>query len=131
MQKAMRLAIVAAIAMCLASLPGLAAREDKSTNTTTTGLELVVFERRPCTYCEIFRREILPRYVSAPTARTVPMRFVDIDHVDIESLGLRTQLTLLPTIVLMQKGAEVERIAGYTGPETFFPLVQALMNRAK
>lgn len=95
-----------------------------------SGIELLVFERQPCTYCEIFKREVAPRYKTAALSRRAPLRFVDIDHVDLDKLGLRTRLTTLPTVVLMQNGAEVERISGYTGPETFFQLIDTLLSRA-
>jgi hypothetical protein len=54
----------------------------------------------------------------------VPIRYVDIDKVDVGTLGLKAKLTILPTIVLMQNGVEVERIDGLTAPSTFLVLVK-------
>jgi thioredoxin-related protein len=87
-------------------------------------LELVVFERENCHVCQEFRKRNDPRYAAAPTAHEVPLRYVDIDKVDISTLGLKSKLTVLPTIVLMQKGVEVERINGLTAPSTFLVLVK-------
>jgi thioredoxin-related protein len=129
MQIAVRLAALATLGLLIGTLPGSAARDgNKATN--TTGLEMLVFERQPCTYCELFRQEILPRYMGSPPAARAPMRFVNIDHVDLEALGLRTRLTTIPTAVLMQNGTEIDRITGYMVPETFFQVVQRLLSRA-
>ncbi len=92
--------------------------------TSKAKLELVVFERENCHYCEMFRKRNDPRYAAAPNAQEVPIRYVDIDKVDIGTLGLKSKLTILPTIVLMQNGVEVERIDGLTAPSTFLVLVK-------
>jgi thioredoxin-related protein len=89
--------------------------------------EIVVFERVGCTYCQIFRRDILPQYNSSPTAANAPIRFVDIDQVDLNALPLQSRLTVLPTAVLMHNGRELERIEGYTGPEIFFQIINRLL----
>jgi thioredoxin-related protein len=129
MRIVIRLGALATLGLLIGTLPGSAAR-DGSKSTNVTGLEMLVFERQPCTYCELFRQEILPRYSGSPPAARAPMRFVNIDHVDLEALGLRTRLTTIPTAVLMKNGTEIDRITGYTGPETFFQVVQRLLSRA-
>lgn len=124
-----RLVALVIAGLVVGTLPGSAAR-DANPSGPPTGLEMLVFERQPCVYCDLFRREILPRYKASPPAARAPMRFVDIDYVDLETLGLRTRLTTIPTAVLMKNGAEVDRITGYTGPETFFQLIRRLLSRA-
>jgi thioredoxin-related protein len=94
------------------------------TEPATAKLELVVFERANCHYCEMFRKRNDPRYAAAPNAHEVPIRYIDIDKVDAGTLGLKTKLTILPTIVLMQNGVEVERIDGLSAPSTFLVLVK-------
>jgi thioredoxin-related protein len=94
---------------------------------TPRPLEIVVFERAGCTYCQIFRRDVLPQYNRSPTAAKAPMRFVDIDQVDLDALPLQSHLTILPTAVIMHNGRELERIAGYTGPEIFFQIINHLL----
>ena len=52
-----------------------------------------------------------------PQSREVPLRYVDLNAVDADLLGLAGPVTMVPTIVLMRDGQEVSRIAGYTGPQ--------------
>jgi thioredoxin-related protein len=94
---------------------------------TPQPIEIVVFERADCTYCQIFRRDVLPQYNRSLTAAKAPIRFVDIDQVDLDVLPLQSRLTILPTAVIMHNGRELERIAGYTGPEIFFQIINRLL----
>lgn len=127
-----RVAAAALLVLTLAA-PGalFAARDGLSAPGPATALELVIFERADCAYCEIFRRDVAPRYRTAPAARRAPIRFVDIDRVDLGNIGLKSRLSVVPTAVLMKNGHEVDRIPGYTGPETFFRLVPILIDRAE
>jgi thioredoxin-related protein len=92
-------------------------------------MEVLVFEHPDCTYCRIFRRDVLPRYREAMPADTVPLRFVDIATNDTGSLGLKRRIDMVPTAVLMRDGHEVDRIAGYWGPDNFFKLLTHMLGR--
>jgi thioredoxin-related protein len=94
---------------------------------SSTSAELLVFETNKCVYCFIFRRDVVPGYQQSPRARDVPMRFIDIDQVDVTQLKLKSPLTMLPTVILMKNGHEVDRIDGYMGPEPFFYMVSRLL----
>jgi thioredoxin-related protein len=59
----------------------------------------------------------------------VPLRFVDIDKSDTESLALKARIDTLPTAVLMKNSREVDRIAGYWGPDNFFKLLAHMLAR--
>jgi thioredoxin-related protein len=96
----------------------------------TSNMELLVFEVQGCVYCDVFRRDVLPTYQSAPAAVRAPIRFVDINSVDADKLALRGAVRVVPTMVLMKEGKEVERITGYTAPSTFFKLVNYMLERA-
>lgn len=109
----------------------MAARDWLSRPRTGAHLELLVFEREACAYCEVFRRDVAPRYTRSTIAADAPLRFVDIDKVDMGRLGLRSKLDVLPTAVLMKDGIEVDRIPGYTGPDIFFQVVPLLLERAR
>ncbi|MGE3066565.1 MAG: thioredoxin fold domain-containing protein [Hyphomicrobiaceae bacterium] len=124
-----RWVLVAAL-LALPLTPSRAAR-DLALPETATQLELVVFERAGCLYCEVFHRDVLPRYKASLTAAQAPLRFVDITAVDVDRLALRASITTIPTVVLMKDGQEVDRIVGYTGPETFFQLVAHMLGRAE
>lgn len=112
----------------LATAPGRAAR-DLTPEPAQTGarLEILVFETDACTYCEIFRRDVAPRYRFAALATQAPLRFVDVAKVDVDKLGLAARLDVLPTTVLMKDGREVERITGLTAAETYFRLLQHMI----
>jgi thioredoxin-related protein len=124
-------AFLALLAVMLTTPARLEAARDPAPATASvkSGLELLVFEREDCHICEIFRRQIGSRYAMAPVATEAPMRYIDIDKVDLDKIRLKSRLTMLPTVVLMQNGREVERINGLTAPDTFFTLVQHMMNR--
>ena len=128
----MRTLVVAALlalGLAVASPAGRAARDLDPVSFSPRGEELVVFEARPCPYCELFRRDVLPGYQMSKSSAEATMRFVDVGQTDIAKLPLAAPLTTVPTVVLMRNGREVGRIAGYTGPETFFKLVAHMLGR--
>jgi thioredoxin-related protein len=89
-------------------------------------IELAVYEHRDCVYCQLFRRDVLPRYqqgLAAELAAELPIRFVDIAASGNEGSGLARKVDMLPTVVLMLGGREIDRIVGYWGPENFFKLL--------
>ena len=92
-------------------------------------VELLVFERADCTYCRVFRRDVLPQYRQAVREDAVPLRFVDIDKSDLGNLALKRRIDTLPTAVLMKNGSEVDRIVGYWGPDNFFKLLAHMLAR--
>jgi thioredoxin-related protein len=92
-------------------------------------LEILVFETESCTYCEIFRRDVAPRYRFAPLSAQAPLRFIDIGKVDVDKIGLSSRLHILPTTVLMKDGREVERIPGLTAAETYYRLLQYMITK--
>jgi len=94
----------------------------------TAKMELLVFEHAACTYCQIFRRDVLPRYRAAVTDH-VPLRFIDIAQSDTDRLDLKSRIDTLPTVVVMRDGSEVDRIVGYWGPDNFFKLLTHILNR--
>jgi thioredoxin-related protein len=95
------------------------------------GVELLVFEHAECTYCRVFRRDVLPRYKSSGTGTSVPLRFIDIERSDLGALGLKSRIHVLPTAVLMKDGHEVDRIVGYWGPDNFFKLLAVMLIKAE
>jgi thioredoxin-related protein len=82
-------------------------------------LELLVLEARGCPMCQLFRDEIAPLYRITSRARRAPLRFVDVAHTDLDAMGLAAPVQIIPTVILMRDGHEVDRLVGYTGPETF------------
>jgi hypothetical protein len=94
-------------------------------------VELLVFEHVDCTYCRVFRRDVLPKYRTSAPGTAVPLRFVDIAKSDTSTLGLKSRIHVLPTVVLMKEGHEIDRIVGYWGPDNFFKLLAQMLLKAE
>lgn len=93
-------------------------------------IELLVYEHRDCVYCQLFRRDVLPRYQQALAAE-LPIRFIDIAEAGNQAPGLKRKVDTLPTVVLMLGGRELDRIVGYWGPDNFFKLLASMRARAE
>lgn len=123
-----RAALCIAAVAALGLLPGQAAKDIWSLpGMKTPAMEVLVFEADNCGYCDVFRRDIAPGYSLAPLATTAPLRFIDIGKVDTDRIGLRARLDVLPTVVLMKDGHEVDRITGLTAPSTFYVLMKHMI----
>jgi thioredoxin-related protein len=92
-------------------------------------VEVLVFEQAECTYCSVFRRDVLPKYRQALGADAAPLRFVDIQARDSKNIALNARIDTLPTAVVMRDGREVDRIVGYWGPNNFFKLLTHILMR--
>jgi thioredoxin-related protein len=90
-------------------------------------LELLVIEIDNCIYCGLFRRDVAPTYRVSGRAKTVPMRFIDINAPDVDRLALSAPIDSVPTVLVVENGREVGRIAGYVGPEIFFHSLSRLL----
>jgi thioredoxin-related protein len=93
-------------------------------------MELVVMEAPGCTYCDIFRRDVLPSYQASERAKDMPIRFLDINDASPEELGLDSPVDIVPTFVVLKDHKEVGRIPGYMGPEYFFHSINHLISSA-
>jgi thioredoxin-related protein len=95
-----------------------------------SNLELVVMEAPGCTYCELFRRDVLPSYQASERAKDMPIRFLDVNDTTPEALGLESGIDIVPTFVVLKNHKEVGRIPGYMGPEYFFHSINHLVSSA-
>ncbi|MEO1709258.1 MAG: thioredoxin fold domain-containing protein [Pseudomonadota bacterium] len=115
-------------------MPNFAAKPP-STNIASAGYELVVFERaRTCLVCRLFRRDVAENYMTSQQQTTAPMRFIDLDRLEVEKTrqphpGLTSQLRMLPTVVIMRDGREQARVEGYTGPAIFYQAIRHALGR--
>ncbi len=114
----------------VAILPSRAARDLTAEIATTSEYELVVLEVSRCIYCKLFRRDVVPTYNATSHAKSVPMRFVDLDHGSLSAFQLTGPIETVPTIVLLHHRREVGRLAGHIGPETFLHAVNRLLSEA-
>jgi len=131
------LATILMLGLTALNMPRAIAAHDIDINTTATltgeqpktNLQLVVLEAPGCTYCNLFRRYVVPAYETSPKSRSVPIKFIDLNDKAYDELGLDSPVDMVPTTVLLQNNREVGRIPGYLGPENFFHAFNHLMAR--
>lgn len=92
-----------------------------------TGAELIAFEAPGCNYCPVFRRDVAPTYAATRAGKVAPLRFLDINDREADTLGLTRPITTVPTLVLMQDGVEIGRIDGYVGRENMHRILNTLL----
>ncbi len=110
------------MALALLASPFVAAR--------ATAAQLVMFEERGCPWCAAFRREVLPIYGNTDEAKVAPIRRVDIFAPRPKDLAHIRRIRVSPTFVLLDDdGREVGRILGYPGFDTFWELLDALLQK--
>lgn len=121
--------------LTLAALAALAGRSLAAAAPTPAGaatdasrIEIVVLEAPGCIYCDIFRSDVKPAYEASPTARTAPLRFIDLNDEAADKLDLTGgPVDIVPTFVVMKDHKEVARIPGYVGRENFFRTLNTLL----
>ena len=96
----------------------------------STKLELVVMESPGCSYCDIFRRDVLPAYEASERGKELPVRFVDVNDAATAKLELQTPVDIVPTFVIVKDNKEIGRIPGYVGPENFYHAINYLLSIA-
>jgi thioredoxin-related protein len=123
-------AIAVSLALLLAWLGNSRAALDRAP-VRAPSLEVLVFEHTDCVYCQILRRDVLPKYRHSVRSDVAPLRFVDVQASDIGGLGLNARIDTVPTVIVMRDGREVGRIVGYWGPTNFFSLLTHILGRAE
>jgi len=122
--------LLAATVLTSAASPHRAGAATELTAVPTSTIELIVIEARGCPMCQLFRDEIAPLYRTTARARLAPLRFVDVAHADIDAMGLASPVEIVPTVILMRDGTEIDRLVGYTGPEIFMRAVGAMLGES-
>lgn len=116
------------LALVLSSSSSVRATVDLETSSLSdTHVELIVVEVDNCLYCGVFRRDVVPTYEGSVRARSVPMRFININAPDVDQLALAGPIDSVPTVLVVENGRETGRIAGYVGPEIFFHSLARLL----
>lgn len=119
--------LVLAAALAIPSARSVRAAVDLSIEQPGPTLELIVIEARSCPMCQLFRDEIAPVYRATARAKRAPLRFVDVSFTDPATLNLVAPIEIVPTVILMRDGAEIDRLVGYTGPEIFMSVVGRML----
>lgn len=118
----------ALLCMLTAPKPARSALNEAIVPASQGPYELVVVEVENCTYCEVFRRDVMPAFVASPEARDLPIRFLDLNAPEANKLELIDgPLTIVPTILLVRENKEVSRAPGYMGPDGFFAAIRWMM----
>lgn len=91
--------------------------------------EIIVIEIGGCKYCPRLRQDVADGYARSPSARVVPIRFVDVTAHGADHLKLKAPINVVPTAVVMHESVEVGRIEGYVAPEDFVRLIGELLAR--
>lgn len=107
-----------------------AAWDIETSSIAASTMELLVVEVEGCIYCLVFRRDVLPNYQASTQARTVPIRFIELNAAEEQKFPFAEPVTTVPTILLMKGGQEAGRITGYLGPENFFHAVNHMISAA-
>lgn len=125
-----RFSIVAVMCACLAVMSPQASRAALDFAVPAiahSDLEIIVVEAPGCTYCNLFRRDVWPFYESSLRAKSVPMRFADVNSDAVEELSLAGPIDSVPTALVLRQNIEVGRIPGYVGREGFFHSIDRLL----
>lgn len=114
--------LVAAIALASGTGPLKAV---STTSAPGQRYEVVVFEAPACRYCALFRQTLAERYLASTSNAEAPMRFVDATRDEKDPEGLLKPISIVPTIVLMTSGKEVDRLEGYPVPEALYHMIRS------
>lgn len=126
----------AAIAITLASLTALSAGSGNAAKNATEPvvdrpLELLVLEIRNCDVCDVVRHQIQPFYTGGQRSKVAPMRFVDITSINELELGLSSEVRMLPTVVLMKEGREIDRLSGLLATDVYLETLNNMVDAAR
>ncbi|HCQ66451.1 MAG TPA: SoxS [Rhodobacteraceae bacterium] len=94
-------------------------------------LRLLMFDQPGCVYCARWKAEIGPIYPVTEEATAAPLTTVDIDDALPGGVALARPVTLTPTFVLLDDGAEAGRLEGYPGEDFFWFLLGELIEDAR
>lgn len=97
--------------------------------THAAAAELVMLERKGCSWCQRWHSEIGPVYPKTAEALIAPLRIVDIDQEWPADLSEIRRERFTPTFVLVENGEEIGRIRGYSGDEFFWFLVDEMLGK--
>jgi Thioredoxin-like domain len=93
-----------------------------------TASELVMFERDGCPWCRLWNREIGTVYDRTQEARRLPLLRINLDRQQ-AGFTLKEPVRYTPTFVVVDGGAEVGRITGYSNDDNFWGLLGALLGK--
>lgn len=111
-----------AMLACLLPVAGIASY-------AATAAELVMFVEVGCSWCQRWDREVGEAYPRSEEGGRAPLRRLHISAARNSGLRLAGAVTVTPTFVLVEGGAEVGRITGYPGADFFWGMLGDLLRR--
>lgn len=94
-------------------------------------IQLVMFERPFCEWCEAWDEEVGDAYALTDEGRFAPLRRVQINDPHPPDLVHIRWPRFTPTFVMLVDGEEIGRIRGYPGEAFFWGLLGELIEKAK
>ena len=91
--------------------------------------ELVMVDNRGCSYCAKFNREVAPGYSATSAGQAAPLRKVSPYKKWPADLAAVTPAPFTPVFILVDKGREVGRFAGYDGEAKFWARLKPLLKK--
>ena len=91
--------------------------------------ELIMFEDPGCVWCRRWHAEIGPSYPNTAEGRQAPLRRLHIRDQELSGVALSQRITVTPTFVLTDDGAEIGRIVGYPGADFFYPMLDEILDK--
>ena len=95
--------------------------------TLSQAVELVMVERKGCTYCIKWKNDLGPIYPKTDAGKYAPLRMIDIAEDMPEDLRFDRKVVFTPTFVLVDSGREIGRIEGYPGEDFFWGLLEMML----
>ena len=89
--------------------------------------ELIMVDSKACSYCAKFNREVTPGYGSTSAGQSAPLRKVSPYKKWPADLAGVTPAPFTPVFILVDKGREVGRFAGYDGEAKFWSRLKPLL----
>ena len=91
--------------------------------------ELVMVDMKACSYCAKFRHDVAPSYNTTEAGQRAPLRTVSPLKKWPSDLAGVKPAPYTPVFILVDKGREIGRFAGYTNAEAFWAKLNPLLAR--
>jgi thioredoxin-related protein len=89
--------------------------------------ELVMVDLRSCHYCAKFRHDVARTYDATEAGQIAPLRLVSPLRKWPHDLAGVTPAPYTPVFILVEKGREIGRFAGYTTADAFWAKLNPLL----
>ncbi len=114
----------------LSSANGIAAAESRPEKSSDPNIQMIMFERDGCEWCERWDADIATAYPNTWEGKTAPLHRVDIHGPKPSGLDHLRWPRYTPVFVLMVDGQEKGRLRGYAGADFFWPLWNEVLTNA-